>query len=371
MPQILERPDTFEEEMQLADLGLEPAALFDADEYTDEEPAETVEAIDPEMAAADLEAQLLEESARVTLGDPVRQYLSEIGRVQLLSLEEEISLARRYEEGEAARKTLEAETDDLNERQLRSLSRVVEDGQAARAHLIEANLRLVVSIAKKFKGRGMSLLDLIQEGNRGLMRAVEKFEVGRGFKFSTYATWWIRQAIQRAIADQSRTIRIPVHLSETLSKVSRVKRELEQELGREPEFAEIAKALGDGWTPERVEELADVGLDTISLEAPVGEDGDAFYGDFIAAEMDGNPAEMVTQSLLSEELERALSHLGEREASIIKMRHGLLDGQERTLEEVAKVYGVTRERVRQIESKALRKLKYLESRSRRLRDFLD
>jgi RNA polymerase primary sigma factor len=369
MPKMLERPiDTFEEELQLDDLGLGAESLFDTEEeFISEEP---VEEFADEIPVVDIEAQLLEESSKISLGDPVRQYLSEIGRVQLLTLEEEISLARRYEEGEAAKKRLEA-GGKMDDRTRRSLHYVVQDGLAAREHLIQANLRLVVSIAKKFKGRGMSLLDLIQEGNRGLMRAVEKFEVGRGFKFSTYATWWIRQAIQRAIADQSRTIRIPVHLSETLSKVSRVKRELEQELGREPEFFEIAKVLGDGWTPERVEELAEVGLDTISLEAPVGEDGDAFYGDFLAAENDGNPAENVAQTLLSEELERALSHLGEREASIIKMRHGLLDGQERTLEEVAKVYGVTRERVRQIESKALRKLKYLESRSRRLRDFLD
>jgi len=302
--------------------------------------------------------------------DPVRQYLNEIGRVPLLTLEEEINLARRVEEGKDAKKRLDEEGGSLDEREQRSLAYKSQDGEMARQHLIEANLRLVVSIAKRFAGRGMSMLDLIQEGNRGLMHAVEKFEYKRGFKFSTYATWWIRQAVGRAIADQSRTIRIPVHMVETLNKIARTSRELEHDLGRDPTNEEIAKALGEGWTAERVEEVRRSAIDPISLESPVGEDGDASYGDFIAT--DGlDPTDAAAEGMLTEELESALGTLPEREAMVLKLRHGLIDGREHTLEEVGKLMGVTRERVRQIEVKALRKLKYRESRTRRLRDFLE
>ncbi|HWG84402.1 MAG TPA: RNA polymerase sigma factor [Deinococcales bacterium] len=355
------------EEIEEEGLGVE--ALDSEDEAEEGElalgPAEA-----PEEEDEDLEARVGRDVARPLSSDPVRQYLNEIGRVPLLTLEEEINLARRVEEGKDAKKRLDEEGGSLDEREQRSLAYKSQDGEMARQHLIEANLRLVVSIAKRFAGRGMSMLDLIQEGNRGLMHAVEKFEYKRGFKFSTYATWWIRQAVGRAIADQSRTIRIPVHMVETLNKIARTSRELEHDLGRDPTNEEIAKALGEGWTAERVEEVRRSAIDPISLESPVGEDGDASYGDFIAT--DGlDPTDAAAEGMLTEELESALGTLPEREAMVLKLRHGLIDGREHTLEEVGKLMGVTRERVRQIEVKALRKLKYRESRTRRLRDFLE
>ncbi|XOB97587.1 RNA polymerase sigma factor RpoD [Deinococcota bacterium DY0809b] len=353
-------------------------------------------------------------ATRVSTSDPVRQYLHEIGQVPLLTLEEEIDLARRVEEGEAAVERLaeftgleadlikkviraqvrhggrvphipgyEAERVDEDtiqavDARLRALPKpqkrylhIARDGEIARQHLIEANLRLVVSIAKKYTGRGLSFLDLIQEGNQGLIRAVEKFEYKRRYKFSTYATWWIRQAINRAIADQARTIRIPVHMVETINKLTRTARQLQQELGREATYAEIADAMGPGWDAKKVEETFKIAQEPVSLETPIGDEKDSFYGDFIPDEHLASPVDSAAQSLLSEELEKALSKLSEREAMVLKLRKGLIDGREHTLEEVGAYFGVTRERIRQIENKALRKLKYHESRTRKLRDFLD
>lgn len=329
---------------------------------------ENMEDLDREELEARAEAMA---DSRVRTNDPVRQYLQEIGKVDLLKLEEEISLARRIEEGEEARVRLEEESENLSEREKRSLQRVVEDGDMARQHLIEANLRLVVSIAKKYNGRGMSFLDLIQEGNQGLIRAVEKFEYRRRYKFSTYATWWIRQAINRAIADQSRTIRIPVHMVETINKLTRAARRLQQELSREPSFEEIADAMGPDWNAEKVEEAFKLTREPFSLETPIGDEEDSFYGDFIPDENIESPVEQASKTILSEELEEALAKLNEREAMVLKLRKGLVDGREHTLEEVGAHFGVTRERIRQIENKALRKLKYHESRTRKLRDFLD
>jgi RNA polymerase primary sigma factor len=302
--------------------------------------------------------------------DPVRQYLQEISRVALLKLEEEISLARRIEEGEAATGRLESEG-GLSQGSERGLQRVVEDGELARQHLIEANLRLVVSIAKKYSYRGMDFLDLIQEGNLGLIRATEKFDYRRRYKFSTYATWWIRQSIHRAVADKSRTIRLPVHMVEAGKKLSRTAYQLHQELAREPNHEEIAAAMGPGWSADKVEEVFALTRDTLSLETPVGNEDDAVYGDFIADETIASPADLANKSLLSEAVERALTRLSEREAAVLRLRKGLVDGREHTLEEVGGQFGVTRERIRQIENKALRKLKYHEIRSHKLRGFLD
>ena len=340
----------------------------DVDELEDELDDEDRDRDEIEAMEARAEAMA---AARVRTNDPVRQYLQEIGRVKLLTLEEEISLARRIEEGEWARERLDEEGDELEPREHRRLRRIVEDGDMARQHLIEANLRLVVSIAKKYNGRGMSFLDLIQEGNQGLIRAVEKFEYRRRYKFSTYATWWIRQAINRAIADQSRTIRIPVHMVETINKLTRASRRLQQELSREPSYEEIADAMGPEWNAEKVEEAFKLTREPFSLETPIGDEEDSFYGDFIPDEQIESPVDEASKIILSEELEEALGKLNVREAQVLKMRKGLVDGREHTLEEVGQHFGVTRERIRQIENKALRKLKYHESRTRKLRDFLE
>jgi len=351
--------------------GIVIADLAD-DEIIDEEEVDEDEELGRDDEREELEARAeAMADARVKTNDPVRQYLQEIGRVKLLTLEEEIDLARRIEQGEAAKKQLEEQDDSLDERGHRRLKRVVEDGELARKHLIEANLRLVVSIAKKYNGRGMSFLDLIQEGNQGLIRAVEKFEYRRRYKFSTYATWWIRQAINRAIADQSRTIRIPVHMVETINKLTRAARRLQQELSREPTFEEIADAMGPEWTAEKVEEAFKLTREPFSLETPIGDEEDSFYGDFIPDDNVESPVDQASKIILSEELEEALGKLNEREAMVLKLRKGLVDGREHTLEEVGSHFGVTRERIRQIENKALRKLKYHESRTRKLRDFLD
>ena len=343
------------------------------DEEDDEQELEPEE-MDPEgpLGIAAMEARAeAEADARVRTNDPVRQYLQEIGRVKLLTLEEEISLARRIEEGEAAAATLDDVGETFEAKERRRFQRIVEDGELARKNLIEANLRLVVSIAKKYNGRGMSFLDLIQEGNQGLIRAVEKFEYRRRYKFSTYATWWIRQAINRAIADQSRTIRIPVHMVETINKLTRASRRLQQELSREPTYAEIADAMGPEWNAEKVEEAFKLTREPFSLETPIGDEEDSFYGDFIPDEQIESPIDEASKTMLGEELEDALDKLNEREAQVLKMRKGLVDGREHTLEEVGQFFGVTRERIRQIENKALRKLKYHESRTRKLRDFLE
>jgi len=288
--------------------------------------------------------------------DPLRQYFAEIARVPLLSLEEEISLARRMEDAAAARDYLST-AGDVPERERRQLERVVQDGESAKQSLIEANLRLVVSIAKRYANRGMSLLDLIQEGNQGLMRAVEKFEYRRGYKFSTYATWWIRQSVNRAIADQARTIRVPVHMIETIQRTMRITAQLQQELSREAMPEEIAEAMGPGWDVVKVQEVQQFSLEPVSLEAPVGAEGDAFLGDFIPAEQWGSPAAAADRVRMTEELEGALGDLPEREATILRLRHGLLDGREHTLEEVGQAFQLTRERVRQLETRALKRLR--------------
>ena len=367
--------ESFEELMgHLEARGVAVADLAD-DELIDDEDLdddELEEESDDEMDREELEARAeAMADARPKTNDPVRQYLQEIGRVKLLTLDEEIDLARRIEDGEASRAILAEWNDDGEERQRRRHQRIVEDGDLARKHLIEANLRLVVSIAKKYNGRGMSFLDLIQEGNQGLIRAVEKFEYRRRYKFSTYATWWIRQAINRAIADQSRTIRIPVHMVETINKLTRASRRLQQELSREPTFAEIADAMGPDWNAEKVEEAFKLTREPFSLETPIGDEEDSFYGDFIPDENIESPVDEASKNILSEELDEALNKLNEREAMVLKLRKGLVDGREHTLEEVGSHFGVTRERIRQIENKALRKLKYHESRTRKLRDFLD
>ncbi|MEM6429186.1 MAG: RNA polymerase sigma factor RpoD [Deinococcota bacterium] len=363
----------FEELMKVIEAkGIEMADLAD-DEIIDEDDLdEGTFGDDESVDREELEARAeMMAGSRLSTNDPVRQYLHEIGRVQLLTLEEEISLARRIEEGNEAAEKLEQATDDIPERTIRGLRRIEEDGEMARQHLIEANLRLVVSIAKKYTGRGLGFLDLIQEGNQGLIRAVEKFEYRRRYKFSTYATWWIRQAINRAIADQARTIRIPVHMVETINKLTRTARQLQQELSREATYEEIADAMGPGWSADKVEEVFKVSQEPVSLETPIGDEKDSFYGDFIPDENIESPVDQASKTLLGEELDRALRKLTEREAKVLQLRKGLVDGREHTLEEVGAHFGVTRERIRQIENKALRKLKYHESRTRKLRDFLD
>jgi RNA polymerase primary sigma factor len=355
--------ETLESEQGLE--ALDPLAEVDLGEHDENEGAAEVNYEEMEALAAEAVGE------QSFIHDPVRQYLREIGRVKLLTLEEEIDLARRMEEAAAAAERLEAEADALSEREKRALGRLVEDGELARQNMIDANLRLVVSIARKYTQRGLGLLDLVQEGNQGLFRAVEKFDYRRGFKFSTYATWWIRQAINRAIADKSRTIRLPVHLTETLSKLHRTAGQLQQELSRDATPEELAQAMGPDWTPEKVEETFRASREPISLETPIGDEEDSTYGHFIADESVESPAERASKSLLTDYLRAVLDQLPEREAIVLRMRHGLLDGHEHTLEEVGHQLGVTRERVRQIENKALRRLKYMISRSRDLRDFLD
>ena len=291
-----------------------------------------------------------------SLDDPVRMYLREIGRVPLLSAEEEVRLAQRMERGKVER--LKAVPN----------RRYVDDGEEAQRRLTEANLRLVVSVAKKYIGRGMSLLDLIQEGNIGLIRAVEKFDYTKGYKFSTYATWWIRQAITRAIADQARTIRIPVHMVETINRLIRISRRLLQDLGREPTSEEIAEQMEI--SAEKVREIIKVSQEPVSLETPIGEEDDSHLGDFIEDHTALAPADAASHQLLKEQVEDVLDSLTERERKVLQLRFGLDDGRSRTLEEVGKEFHVTRERIRQIEAKALRKLRH-PSRSRKLKDYLD
>ncbi|HTL87568.1 MAG TPA: RNA polymerase sigma factor RpoD, partial [Acidimicrobiia bacterium] len=300
--------------------------------------------------------------------DPVRMYLKEIGKVPLLTAEQEVTLAKRIEAGLNATATLEAEGEPLSESSIARWQAVQRDGELARRQLTEANLRLVVSIAKRYVGRGMALLDLIQEGNLGLIRAVEKFDYTKGFKFSTYATWWIRQAITRAIADQARTIRIPVHMVETMNKVLRISRQMLQELGREPTIDEIAAKVE--LTPDKVRDIQRIAQEPVSLETPVGEEDDSLLGDFVEDPNVIAPATAAARALLSEAIEEALQELNDRERAVVRLRFGLDDGQIRTLEEVGKEFGVTRERIRQIESKTLAKLRH-PTRSQRLRDYLE
>jgi RNA polymerase primary sigma factor len=300
--------------------------------------------------------------------DPVKDYLGQIGKVPLLSAGQEVELAKRIEAGLFAEEKLAEGGGVLRAGQSTELEEVAEDGRRAKNHLLEANLRLVVSLARRYAGRGMLFLDLIQEGNLGLIRGVEKFDYTRGYKFSTYATWWIRQAITRAIAEQSRTIRLPVHMAEAVSTLARVQRQMLQDLGREPTPGELAAGLD--MTPAKLAEVQKYGREPISLHTPLGEDGDSEFGDLIEDSEAVQPGEAVSFTLLQEQLHSVLGTLSEREAGVVSMRFGLAGGQPRTLDEIGKVYGVTRERIRQIESKAMSKLRH-PSRSKVLRGYLD
>ena len=300
--------------------------------------------------------------------DPVKDYLKQIGRVSLLNAEQEVDLSERIEAGLYAQHLLDTEASQMDFKRRRELKWAANDGKKAKDHLLEANLRLVVSLAKRYTGRGMLFLDLIQEGNLGLIRAVEKFDWKKGFKFSTYATWWIRQAIPRAMADQARTIRVPVHMVEVINKLSRVQRQMLQDLGREPTPDELARELD--MPVEKVQEVQKYGREPISLHTPLGEDGDSEFGDLIEDTDAIAPSDAVAFSLLQEQFKQVLETLSPREAGVIKMRYGLEDGQPKTLDDIGRVYGVTRERIRQIESKTMSKLRH-PSRSQTLRDFLD
>jgi len=348
------------EEINLAFDALDDISPDVIDEFFEELTAMGIEIVDeskdekPEAAPEAEGAEPIPDG--MSLDDPVRMYLKEIGRVPLLSMEQEKSLAMRIEAGEV-------ETAKNNGSSNRAL---VEDGDEAKRQLTEANLRLVVSIAKKYVGRGMLFLDLIQEGNLGLIRAVEKFDYRKGYKFSTYATWWIRQAITRALADQARTIRIPVHMVETINRLIKVSRQLLQELGREPSVEEIAEAMS--LTPEKVREVMKISQEPISLETPIGEEEDSHLGDFIEDQEAIAPAEAASVMLLKEKMQDVLQNLTERERKVLVLRFGLEDGHQRTLEEVGQEFGVTRERIRQIEAKALRKLRH-PSRGKALKDY--
>jgi len=346
---------TYQEIMErLAPYDQDPEQIDEFFEQLADQGIEVINESEEDLDLAELDADLVHEGEHddylldddlsvppgVKINDPVRMYLKEIGRVPLLTAEEEIELAKRIEQGD----------------------------QEAKKRLAEANLRLVVSIAKRYVGRGMLFLDLIQEGNMGLLKAVEKFDYRKGYKFSTYATWWIRQAITRAIADQARTIRIPVHMVETINKLIRVSRQLLQELGREPTAEEIAKEMD--MTPEKVREIIKIAQEPVSLETPIGEEDDSHLGDFIEDQDALAPSDAAAYELLKEQLEEVLDTLTEREEHVLRLRFGLDDGRTRTLEEVGQVFGVTRERIRQIEAKALRKLRH-PSRSKRLKDFLE
>jgi RNA polymerase primary sigma factor len=342
-------------------------------EVVDGPSAESLRDLEDEAEEADEEKEEnlekdLELAGKTPTNDPVRMYLKEIGKVPLLTAREEVDLAKKIEAGEEASAKLREKGDKLSREELRALRRQERIGQEAKRKLVEANLRLVVSIAKRYVGRGMLFLDLIQEGNLGLIRAVEKFDFRKGYKFSTYATWWIRQAITRAIADQARTIRIPVHMVETINKLIRVQRQLLQELGREPTPEEIAEQME--LTPEKVREIIKVSQEPVSLETPIGEEEDSHLGDFIEDSDAVVPIDAASFILLQEQLEDVLNSLNEREKEVIRLRFGLTDGHPRTLEEVGREFGVTRERIRQIESKTLAKLRH-PTRSAKLRDYLE
>jgi RNA polymerase primary sigma factor len=336
------------------------------------EVVEMVDELDAEEFAREARSARDEELAlKAPTNDPVRMYLKEIGKVPLLTAEQEVILAKAIEEGEAATVELDntvAGAKKLPTIRMRELQRVERQGQLAKKKLIEANLRLVVSIAKRYVGRGMLFLDLIQEGNLGLIRAVEKFDYTKGYKFSTYATWWIRQAITRAIADQARTIRIPVHMVETINKLIRIQRQLLQDLGREPTPEEIGREME--FSPEKVREILKVSQEPVSLETPIGEEADSHLGDFIEDSDAVVPVDAASFILLQEQLDSVLHTLSEREKKVVQLRFGLTDGHPRTLEEVGREFGVTRERIRQIESKTLSKLRH-PSRSQKLRDYLE
>ena len=330
-----------------------------------------VEDLDKELEEIEVSKEELEDLSvpeGINIDDHVKMYLKEIGKVNLLTPEEELSLAKRMADGEKAKEQLEEIGEEIDEDTKKQIDLLIADGEKAKKSLAEANLRLVVSIAKRYVGRGMLFLDLIQEGNLGLIKAVDKFDYTKGYKFSTYATWWIRQAITRAIADQARTIRIPVHMVETINKLVRVSRQLVQELGREPTPEELAKELN--MPVDKVREISKISQEPVSLETPIGEEEDSHLGDFIPDEDAPAPSEAASFVLLKEQLGAVLETLSEREAKVLRLRFGLDDGRARTLEEVGKEFDVTRERIRQIEAKALRKLRH-PSRSKKLKDFLD
>ncbi|MEO8322703.1 MAG: RNA polymerase sigma factor [Actinomycetota bacterium] len=351
---------------RLVELGVDVAEDESIKEEVAEEEEESAEDADEVRRR---ERRAIDQAlSKAPTNDPVRMYLKEIGKVALLTAQQEVDLAKRIEAGLLAEDRLVTGADSLTEDQRWELNRISRDGAKAKRHLVEANLRLVVSIAKRYVGRGMSFLDLIQEGNLGLIRAVEKFDYTKGFKFSTYATWWIRQAITRAIADQARTIRIPVHMVETINKLVRIQRQLLQDLGREPTTDEIATHME--MTPEKVREIQKLSQEPVSLETPIGEEEDSSLGDFIEDADAVVPLERASFRLLQEQLESVLHTLSEREKEVIRLRFGLVDGQPRTLEDVGKKFGVTRERIRQIESKTLSKLRH-PSRSQKLRDYLE
>jgi RNA polymerase primary sigma factor len=353
------------------EVDLETELVADLAEIADDEDAEPVVAPESDnLIISDVDDTDEPVQQVITAGataDPVKDYLKQIGKVPLLNAEEEVDLAKRIEAGLFSEELL-ATRGPFKDRRQGDYEWIAEDGQRAKNHLLEANLRLVVSLAKRYTGRGMLFLDLIQEGNLGLIRAVEKFDYTKGYKFSTYATWWIRQAITRAMADQARTIRIPVHMVEVINKLARVQRQMLQDLGREPTPEELARELD--MTPEKVVEVQKYGREPISLHTPLGEEGDSEFGDLIEDSEAIVPADAVSFTLLQEQLDSVLDTLSDRESGVVKMRFGLTDGQPKTLDEIGKVYGVTRERIRQIESKTMSKLRH-PSRSQVLRDYLD
>lgn len=340
---------------------------LDDDEVLDDDLSD--EDLDEEDSIAEEISQLEKTFANAShakINDPVKMYLKEIGQIPLLDPKEEPIIARQIQEGEEAKEAMK--NPDLSNEEKKKLAKVIADGEQAKQTLISSNLRLVVSIAKKYVGRGMLFLDLIQEGNCGLIKAVEKFDYTKGFKFSTYATWWIRQSITRAIADQARTIRIPVHMVETINKLTRIQRQLVQDLGRDPLPEEIAEKM-ENISVEKVREIQKIALDPVSLETPIGEEDDSHLGDFIEDKDTLSPDDYTNNQLLKDEINAVLQGLTEREEKVLRLRFGLLDGRTRTLEEVGKEFNVTRERIRQIEAKALRKLKN-PNRCKRLRDFV-
>ena len=353
------------------DIEVTPEEIERLYDVFEKESIELVEDLDKKLEEIEVSKEELEDLSvpeGINIDDHVKMYLKEIGKVNLLTPEEELSLAKRMADGETAKEQLEEIGEDIDEDTKKQIDLLIADGEKAKKSLAEANLRLVVSIAKRYVGRGMLFLDLIQEGNLGLIKAVDKFDYTKGYKFSTYATWWIRQAITRAIADQARTIRIPVHMVETINKLVRVSRQLVQELGREPTPEELAKELN--MPVDKVREISKISQEPVSLETPIGEEEDSHLGDFIPDEDAPAPSEAASFVLLKEQLGAVLETLSEREAKVLRLRFGLDDGRARTLEEVGKEFDVTSERIRQIEAKALRKLRH-PSRSKKLKDFLD
>ncbi|HEX6683138.1 MAG TPA: RNA polymerase sigma factor, partial [Candidatus Limnocylindrales bacterium] len=368
-----EEPDVAELEVEDLAAELEDVVVEETPELAQAAEADAVAADDFEWDAEESEAlkQARKDAELTASADSVRAYLKQIGKVPLLNAEQEVELAKRIEAGLYASERLriaDEESLEMGRDLQRDLLWVSRDGERAKNHLLEANLRLVVSLAKRYTGRGMAFLDLIQEGNLGLIRAVEKFDYTKGYKFSTYATWWIRQAITRAMADQARTIRIPVHMVEVINKLGRIQRELLQDLGREPTPEELAKEMDI--TPEKVLEIQQYAREPISLDQTIGDEGDSQLGDFIEDSEAVVAVDAVSFSLLQDQLQQVLQTLSEREAGVVRLRFGLTDGQPRTLDEIGQVYGVTRERIRQIESKTMSKLRH-PSRSQVLRDYLD